>query len=422
MDKSSVRRKRIVLGVVRSVLLIVAVNFCCQSQAKGQEPLPQGAGRKIVETVCTLCHTLTRVVNARYTQEDWEALVNRMVQIGAPLKPEEIPLVIKYLATNFSGGPKTRGVTVPGPVKVTIKEWKVPTPGSEPHDAIYTPDGAVWYTASFRNLLGRFDTKTQQFKEYPLRTPNSIPHGLVADKEGNIWFTAAGGGYIGELDPKTGRIKEFSLNNPDAKWPHTAVFDHNGNLLFTVTIGNMLGRLNPKTGEVNLVTLPTPNAGPYGLVPNSRGIFYFTERDVPQLGSIDSETMEVTEYVMPNPKIGPRRLALDSHDVVWFTDSARGYLDRYNPKTKEFKEWPSPSGPKSFPYGMTIAKNSVWYVESEVKPNMLVRFDIQTEKFQSWPIPSGGGIVANMSLGTDDEIWFSCRGTDTIALAKVERN
>ena len=41
------------------------------------------------------------------------------------------------------------------------------------------------------------------------------------------------------------------------------------------------------------------------------------------------------------------------------------------------KEWPSPSGPKSEPYGMVFTKGAVWYNESNAKPNAIVRFDLR---------------------------------------------
>jgi virginiamycin B lyase len=41
-------------------------------------------------------------------------------------------------------------------------------------------------------------------------------------------------------------------------------------------------------------------------------------------------------------------------------------------------------------------KDIVWYSESAVNPNTLVRFDPKTEKFQTWAIPSGGGVVRHM--------------------------
>lgn len=48
-----------------------------------------------------------------------------------------------------------------------------------------------------------------------------------------------------------------------------------------------------------------------------------------------------------------------------------------------------------------LHERSVWYNESGVKPNTIVRFDPQTEQFQSWVIPSGGYIVRNMDVTPD---------------------
>ncbi len=69
-----------------------------------------------------------------------------------------------------------------------------------------------------------------------------------------------------------------------------------------------------------------------------------------------------------------------------------------NPKSGEIKEWDSPSGPRSHPYGIVVLDGAVWYNESGVRPDVLVRFDIATETFQSWPIKSGNlyaGLVRN---------------------------
>ena len=74
-------------------------------------------------------------------------------------------------------------------LKVTIREWDVPTKGAHPHDPAVGADGALWYTGQLANKIGRLDPATGEFKEYPLKVDNSGPHGLVADREGNIWFT-----------------------------------------------------------------------------------------------------------------------------------------------------------------------------------------------------------------------------------------
>src|SRR3989441_3259276 len=98
---------------------------------------------------------------------------------------------------------------VPNDVRVTIREFDVPTPNSRPHDPAVAPDNALWYTGQLANKLGRLDPKSGEIKEYLLKTPGSGPHGLADDKDGNIWFTANSKAYIGKLDPRTGDVTEY---------------------------------------------------------------------------------------------------------------------------------------------------------------------------------------------------------------------
>jgi virginiamycin B lyase len=88
--------------------------------------------------------------------------------------------------------------------------------------------------------------------------------------------------------------------------------------------------------------------------------------------------------------------------------------------TGQAKEWPSPSGPTSQPYGITYLKGAIWYVESAIKPNVLVRFDIATHKFQSWIIPGGGGVVRNIKSTPDGNIVMAESGVNKIALVVVD--
>src|SRR5438094_10485773 len=89
-------------------------------------------------------------------------------------------------------------------LKVTIREWDVPTKGAHPHDPAVGMDGALWFTEQMQNKIGRVEPSTGAFKEFPLKVDNSGPHGLVADAEGNIWFTGNFAHYIGKLDPQPG--------------------------------------------------------------------------------------------------------------------------------------------------------------------------------------------------------------------------
>ena len=403
--------------------LVVTALLCSVLPARSQSQLPEGNGKEAVQILCGTCHSLKTVTDADgFTQEGWRYMLDIMINLGAQLPQDQIPVLTEYLAKNFPEKPMPPAVVIPGSVEVSIKEWTVPTPGSLPHDPLVAPDDSIWYTGQMANLLGRFDPKTERFKEYHLKTPLSGPHGLVASQDGNIWFAANFKAYVGKLDPKTGAIAEYPMPDPAAHDPHTPVFDQKGTLWFTVQTADMVGRLMPKTGEVKLVRVPTPKARPYGMVVNSKGIPFFVEFGSNKIASIDPQTMEIQEYALPQADSRPRRVAITPDDVLWYSDYGRGYLGRFDPKTRQTTEWPSPGGSKSQPYGITAVKNIIWYSESNVKPNTVVRFDPEREKFQTWVIPSGGGVVRNMMSTPEGNLWLACSGFNRIALVEVKNN
>src|SRR5204862_3112667 len=98
---------------------------------------------------------------------------------------------------------------------------------------------------------------------------------------------------------------------------------------------------------------------------------------------------------------------------------ARGYLGRLDPVTGKVTEWASPGGTSSAPYGIAVIKGVIWYSESGVEPNTLVRFDPATEKFQTWKIPSGGGVVRNVSVTKDGNLALAESGVNKIALVEI---
>ena len=105
--------------------------------------------------------------------------------------------------------------------------------------------------------------------------------------------------------------------------------------------------------------------------------------------------------------------------MIWYTDYARGYLGRFDPVTGAVREWASPGGPESRPYGIATVGNVVWYSESSVRPNTLVRFDIETERFQTWVIPSGGGVVRNMMATANGDLVLACSAVNRVALVEI---
>jgi|SRR5271165_3067739 len=67
----------------------------------GQNELPEGQGRAIVQRACTGCHELDAVTGTRYTETGWRRSVNDMVSRGAECTSAEIDEMVAYLAKNF---------------------------------------------------------------------------------------------------------------------------------------------------------------------------------------------------------------------------------------------------------------------------------------------------------------------------------
>ena len=67
------------------------------------EDLPDGEGKKILESRCTSCHELTEVTKFRgyYNRAQWRDIVITMVEYGADLKKPEIETLADYLAQHL---------------------------------------------------------------------------------------------------------------------------------------------------------------------------------------------------------------------------------------------------------------------------------------------------------------------------------
>jgi virginiamycin B lyase len=413
-------RPTVSMVMMMAVILGALLSMHAGAQGRGQQvQLPDGPGREMVQGTCTQCHGLNLITGSfGYTQEGWEDRIHTMIT----LPQEQLHSITAYLAMHFPPRPSPAAVMISGPVNVTITEWMAPTLGSRPHDPLAASDGSIWWTGQFANRLGRVDPRSGALQEYPLKTPGSGPHGLVEDHAGNIWFTGISKNYIGKLDATTGDITEYptAMTDPHARGPHTPIFDHQGTLWFTMQSGHV-GRLSSATGEMKIVAAPSGagNTYPYGIQVNSQGVPWYVDFRGNRLASIEPSTMAIKEIALPSADARPRRIAITADDAVWYTDFARGSIGRYDPKTGALREWLSPGGKDSQPYGIAAVGTMVWYSESGVRPNTLVRFDPASEKFQTWTIPSGGGVIRHMVAMVNGNLVLACSGVNRIALVEV---
>jgi cytochrome c5 len=72
--------------------------------AKAVVELPDGDGKSIAMENCQACHKLTNLTKAHKSVDDWKDTVQTMIDRGANVPPEQVDILVQYLAKNF--GPK----------------------------------------------------------------------------------------------------------------------------------------------------------------------------------------------------------------------------------------------------------------------------------------------------------------------------
>jgi cytochrome c5 len=63
--------------------------------------LPDGPGKELVQTRCTMCHDLDRVTAARRSQREWDGVVANMFDRFGLSAPDETKAIAAYLEKNY---------------------------------------------------------------------------------------------------------------------------------------------------------------------------------------------------------------------------------------------------------------------------------------------------------------------------------
>ncbi len=82
-----------------ALVAILFLSFTLTAHA--QSSLPDGAGKAVVERMCTTCHGLNVVTGQRMTKQHWADQVDDMVSRGAVGTDEDVRQVVEYLSRNF---------------------------------------------------------------------------------------------------------------------------------------------------------------------------------------------------------------------------------------------------------------------------------------------------------------------------------
>ena len=89
---------KLILPRLCLVASILGMAWISVAQEQDEVKLPEGAGKKQVETICSNCHDLEGFIHSRNSRRQWESIVDEMISRGAEGTDEDFDLIIEYLS------------------------------------------------------------------------------------------------------------------------------------------------------------------------------------------------------------------------------------------------------------------------------------------------------------------------------------
>jgi streptogramin lyase/mono/diheme cytochrome c family protein len=284
-----------------------------------------------------------------------------------------------------------------------IDEFVLPTFGWTREIAVVPGSKKIWIAETDKDRLGALDPTDGSVKWYVI--PGEVrqgPHTMNSDAKGNVWLALEESFNIGRFDTKTeqwrlypppagtvfGVTHDFAYNSER----HVET-DSKGRIYVTDMGMNELWALNVETGKIEKYRQPLPVGES-----NFHSLLYGTAIDAKRnrvwwaqlygnVGAFDTEA-NLPERIIPFKRgEGPRRLALQDDGTLWIPLYGAGQVVRINPDTGEETGRFTLPDRGAGPYGVTYDKrrNAIWAATSN--SDRIYRLDIATQKWRQYPTP-----------------------------------
>ena len=306
------------------------------------------------------------------------------------------------------------GVAVAGqpPTSLSITEYGVPTSSAAPFGITNGPDGALWFTESNGNKIGRASV-AGSITDYSLPGLNAAPLpdplGITSVPDAALWFTEQQRNRIGRITT-TGVISEYDVPT-STTYPVSITAGPDGALWFSETGTNKIGRVST-SGVFAEYPLPAGHAYPYGIASGSDGALWFTEASSGSIGRITSSGL-ITEY---GPTKGPPWGITPGPDgALWFIETSSGVSAHIGRITTAgaITEFPITSGAQG--HSITSGPDgALWFTEDH--GNKIGRITT-AGVISEYAIPTLNSYPWTITTGPDRALWFTELQANKIARA-----
>ncbi|NIP62557.1 MAG: copper resistance protein CopD [Nitrosopumilaceae archaeon] len=186
-------------------------------------------------------------------------------------------------------------------------------------------DDNIWITITDKNLILKYNQKSQEFKEFEMKTEQSGPFALTRDLSGKIWFSQSNAGQIGYIDPDTEELKEI-IPEQDIESPEAMIFDKEGNLWVTAHTGTAIVKFNPVLETFKRIDVPDSEALPFGMTFDRYDNIWFAQHTIDKLGVYDPHNKDLIEMKIPSEGSFVQFATSDGDNNVWIVEQQTNKL------------------------------------------------------------------------------------------------
>ena len=346
-----------------------------------------------------------------------------------------------------------------------VKEYKIPTPCTQPLAITTVPDGTVWFAQTNTGMIAKFDPLSETFTQYPnpdwdrLQTAwieeavkqNALPiklrsmmWGMDYSPDGSIWYTDGDNGAIWKflLSDESYHVLQFPRSDDSEQvFPQKLEVD-GSRIIVNDLFGSKISFFDfVQVGkEIRTFGIPSPidesltsdftidsknNVWYTTWIPNETGIL--VKFDYPKYEKQQAISSTITDglllqefiefYQFPSGMDTPNGIAVGPNEKIWIADTSGNFFFSFDPEIEKFTKYVT-SIPHEDSYGNlklpTYSSNPYWIerldeklVMNEHNANRIAVFDPIKETMVEYTVPS-----RNTS-------WADCEGIEYCGVAQV---
>jgi len=325
-----------------------------------------------------------------------------------------------------------------------IKEFKIPTPCTQPLSIIADSEGKIWFTETNTGNIAMFNPESEEFTEYQndmwSLNSASMSWGIAYTEDNEIWFTDEKYGALWRFSIPEETYSKFEIQGKTKKSFPQKIGLYNDNFVINDFTGNQVVILNHEKldkGQYTNSTLLVPEGFfTSQVVMDNEGNMWFImwkyQKEI-ILVKTNSITQEVELYNLPNSIKTPNGVAFGPLGSMWIVDTAGNSFYKFNPEDKEVIEFVI-SKPSILTYGNATgiiktpitrpywnafdSDGNMWF--NQQTGNRLAMFDPNSESLIEYDIPSKNpswsdcGDLTDCGLSQsfgftfkDKQVWFT---------------